>query len=1149
MSNFIHLHNHTHYSLLDAACTPIQLIEAAERDGMPALAITDHGVMYGCYEFYKKCTAHGIKPLLGFEAYMALGSRLDKNLDKAARSGKRNYYHLILIAKDLPGYHNLMKLCTIGHTEGFYYRPRIDREVLEKYKDGLIAASACLAGPISRNIVSGNLAEAKRQAEYYKDLFGEDFYVEIQNHFLPDDPAVLREAPKIAQELGIKLIATNDIHYEKKEHALAHNILLHINKENAFETEDLTKLQYGTPEFYFKTQDEMKELFKDFPDAIENTNEIADKCDITLVKKLFMPQFPIPPESKAKSADDYFIELTYKGFAERYPNAPEEYKKRLEYEIGVIVKMGFPGYFLIVQDYITAAKFKLGVSVGPGRGSAAGSMVAYCLKITNIDPMKYDLLFERFLNPDRVSMPDIDVDFADTTRYRVIDYVKQQYGADSVAQIITFGKLSCKAVLKDVGRVLGIDHTIINKITAKIPTIQGKVTPLAEALDLPDLKEFKEDKDPKMVKLKEYAILLEGLYRNSGVHAAGVAIAPTAASDYVPLVKKEGELVAQFTMKDIEDAGLVKMDFLGLRTLTILDDTLELIEQNYHEKIDLDAIDYSDPETYHLFEIGDTLAVFQFESKGMQEYLMQLKPKSLEEITAMNALYRPGPMENIPDYIDRKMGKKEIEYLHPLMAKTLENTYGIIVYQEQVMQLVQVIAGFTLGQADILRRAMGKKDTALMEKQRAKFIEGAAKNNVDEKTAQAIFDLIQKFAKYGFNKSHSLAYSYLAFQTAWLKTHYPAEFLAANMTAEKNNQDKVVQLIEEANKKGIDVLPPDVNYSLGKFNVANNKIYFGMTAIKNVGDGPVDSILKARKEKPFESYFDFVARVDSGQMNRRVLEALISSGAFDSLNPHRSALFEAIDSALTYAKNMQTADRSGDNLFGDIDTISIKEPKLPEVPDWTTKTILDKEKEFLNFYVSGHPLDEYKPFIKSLTNFNISDTESSMLGEKVHVCGLISGINQRRDKNNNLFAFVTLENFDGKTECSVWSRTYAKYQDLIIENSPVMISGKAELDSDKIKITADEILSLDSAISSFAKGYTIALHDGNEDLEKIDELYALNAENTPLAKIIFAIRGSADGRLKMYSGEAKIEVSRSGFASIAKIFGKENITLIGICRP
>lgn len=1146
MQEFVHLHNHTHFSLLDAACTTEQLVKAAVADGHKALALTDHGVMYGCYEFYKKCNSSGIKPILGFEAYIALGSRFDKSIDKSARSRKSNYYHLVLLAKDLQGYKNLMKLTTIGHTEGFYYRPRIDRELLEKYKDGLIVTSACLGGVISKPIADGEYQLAVEQAQYYKDVFGDDFYIELQNHGLEKDPLVLEQAPRIARELGIKLVATNDIHYIKKEHALAHNILLMINKENTNgDAVDLTKLRYGTDEYYFKTTAQMNALFKDIPEAISNTVEIADKCNVKFENKLYMPVFPIPETSKAANLDEYFTELAWEGFAQRYPNPTQEYKDRLQYELDVIINMGFPGYFLITQDFVNAAKFKLGVSVGPGRGSAAGSMVAYCLRITNVDPMPYNLLFERFLNPDRVSMPDIDIDFADTKRERVIDYVKDKYGAESVSQIITFGKLSCKAVLKDVGRVLGIPHTDINAITAKIPTVQGKVTPLIEALELPDLKDFKDTTDPKLKQLKEFSTLLEGFYRHSSVHAAGVVIAPEECSNFVPLVKKDSEMVSQFTMKDLEDAGLLKMDFLGLRTLTIIDDTLELIEANHNIKIDIDAIDFEDEPTYKLFSRGETLAIFQFESKGMQEYLMQLKPRNLEEITAMNALYRPGPMENIPDFIDRKFGRKEISYIHNIMESTLKMTYGIIVYQEQVMQLVQVIAGFSLGQADILRRAMGKKDDALMAQQRSVFIEGAIKNNVPADKAGEIFDLIQKFAKYGFNKSHSLAYSYLAFQTAWLKAHYTAEFLAANMTAEKNSLDKIVQLIDEAESKGIKVLPPDVNRSIDKFTVVNNQIYFGMSAIKNVGSAAVENIIKARSEKPFTSFFDFIARVDTRQINKRVIEALICSGAFDSLNKHRAAIFEAIEGALTYAKAFQNTDTSMDNLFGGTDAANPPEPSLPNIPDWPDQVRLDKEKEYLNFYVSGHPLNQYKAYIQSLSHINLSDTESNFIGNKVRICGLINSVRTRLDKKNNTIAFVEIEDFHGKGELVFWSDSFKKFSHLLIENTPVMAMGKCDLDGEKLKIYIDELLHIDEAANKFATGYSIWFDADNFDMQILDQLHSICKDKTEKSKILFNILNLKDVSPKRYTSfGVPLAISRDNMTAVAKLFGKDSVKLL-----
>ncbi len=1144
MQDFVHLHNHTHYSLLDAACTSQALIKAAVDDGHKALAITDHGVMYGCFEFYQECNKKGIKPILGFEAYIALGSRFDKSIDRTAKSRKSNYHHLLLLAKDWQGYKNLMKLTTIGHTDGFYYRPRIDKEVLEKYHEGIIASSACLGGVINKYLVQGDYATAKSEAQYYKDLFGDDFYIELQNHNLDDDKIVLEQAPKLAAELGIKTIATNDIHYVKKDHAVAHNILLLINKENVgTEAADISKLRYGTDEFYFRTRAEMCELFKDFPDAIANTLEIADKCDVKFENKLYMPVFPIPETSNAKTLDDYFIELSKKGFEERYPDPPQEYRDRLEYELKVIIDMGFPGYFLIVQDFVNVAKYQLGVSVGPGRGSAAGSMVAYCLGITNVDPMPYDLLFERFLNPERVSMPDIDIDFADTKRENVIDYVREKYGAEAVSQIITFGTLSSKAVLKDVGRVLGIHHSIINDINKKIPSVQGKVMPLEKALELADLKEFKDDKDPNMVKLKEYSILLEGFYRNSGVHAAGVVIAPEECTEFIPLVKKGNEMVSQYTMKLLEDAGLLKMDFLGLKTLTIIDDTLELIEKNHGIKIDIDKIDFADEATYDLFGNGKTIAIFQFESAGMQEYLAKLKPHDLEELTAMNALYRPGPMDNIPDFIDRKQGKKEITYLHPIMEKSLKATYGIIVYQEQVMQIVQDIAGFSLGQADILRRAMGKKNETLMNQQFPAFIEGAAKNGIDKDTADSIFKLIHQFASYGFNKSHSLAYSYLAFQTAYLKAHYPAEFLAANMTAEKNSLSRIVQLVDEAKSLGIDVLPPDVNSSEAKFTVVNNQIYFAMSAIKNVGTAVVENIAEVRQERPFTSFFDFASRIDSHHFNRRMLEALICSGAFDSLDKKRAAMFESIEIALNYNKASNSDSNNMDSLFGGISDEVAPEPKLAEVKEWSDQIRLEKEKEFLNFYVSGHPLDRFAPFVKQLSQLNLSEIESPYLGNKARVCGLITGIRTQLDKKNKTIAFVTIEDFYSKGEIICWSDTYSKFSDILVNNMPICVVGKCEADNDKMKIYAEQISRLEDTIRNDLRGYSISVSNQYSEISKIDALFAECTDLYNKCEIKFNVISAPNEVRKYIAGDVKYSISIENLNNLCSIFGKSNVSI------
>ena len=1095
MSGFVHLHNHTHYSLLDAAATPEDLVKAAADNGHPAVGLTDHGVMFGTVEFYKCAENYNIKPIIGMEAYIANGSRFDKNADRKSPEGKkRNYFHILLLAKDNTGYKNLMKLTSLAHTEGFYYRPRIDKELLEKYHDGIICSTACMGSMVNAHLVDGDFERALAEAKYYKDMFGEDFYIELQNHNLENDPIILSQAPKIAEQLGLKLICTNDIHYLKREHANAHNILLNIRDASGSDKIDLLKLRYGTPEYYFKSTAQMEELFGKYPGALSNTVEIADKCDMKLDRTTIMPNFPIPKESKSATLDEYLRELTYKGLEERFEEIDDEIRERIEYELGVIISMGFPGYFLIVWDFIDAAR-KLGVSVGPGRGSAVGSLVAYCLGITNVNPLPYDLLFERFLNPERYTMPDIDIDFNDEKREIVINYVKQKYGEEAVAQIVTFGKLSSKAVIKDVGRVLGIELNIVNDITKKIPVFRGKVFELTKALDVPDLKWLKESKDEKMKELLNYSLLLEGKFRHTGIHAAGVVITSGDITDYVPVYQSPArgkdsvpEIATQYSMNDLEHIGLLKMDFLGLRTLSIIDNTLEMIQRNYGLLIDLDKIDFDDKKTYDLISNGETQGIFQFESGGMQEYLKRLKPHNLEELTAMNALYRPGPMENIPEFIDRKHGKKKIEYLHPLMETVLNKTYGVIVYQEQVMKLVQVIADFTLGQADILRRAMGKKKQSEMDKMKPAFIEGAANKGISQKLALEIFDLIYKFADYGFNKSHSLAYSYLAFQTAWLKTHYPAEFLAANMTAELSSQSDLVKLIYEAKRYDIQFYPPDVNRSMAKFTAQDNTIFFGLAATKNVGVSAVDTIVETRKEKPFKSFFDFVSRVDSRQINRRTLESLILSGAFDTIEKgRRRALFETIDVALDFGKKFQEGgNKSMDSLFGaeGRDT-EMSQPIVPNVEEWSEIERLAKEKEVLNFYVSGHPLNEFEPYVRSFTNIDLSGTVEDSPKE-VRICGMLSELRTRRDKKDNEIAFCMIEDFHGKAELIFWSDAYGKFKQKISNDNIVFISGKLSEKDDTIKIVVNDVQSIEHALSNYAKGYKIWVNLNTRDLSKLE---------------------------------------------------------------
>jgi DNA polymerase III subunit alpha len=1152
MPEFVHLHNHTHFSLLDALCTTDDLINAAIADGQKSIAITDHGVMFGCFEFYKKARKAGIKPIIGFEAYVANGSRHEKISGKS-KSRKRNYFHLVLLAKNETGYKNLLKLTTLAHTEGFYYKPRIDKELIEKYHEGVIATSACIAGVVNAHLIAGDYDEAYKSAKYYKDVFGEDFYIELQNHNLPDDKIILLDAPKIAKQLNIKIVATNDVHYLKSDHAVAHNVHLFIRDISSSNGKDVDiyKLRYRTPEMYFKTQKQMNELFIDMPQAIENTTEIADKCNLVIDTTRHMPEFSIPKTSKAKNLDDFLHELTYKGLKEKFEDLTPDILDRIEYELNVIEEMGFPGYFLIVQDFIKQAQ-NMGIRVGPGRGSVAGSLVAYALGITEVNPLKYDLLFERFLNPERKSMPDIDIDFADDKRDKIIDYVKRKYGEDSVAQIITFGKLSTRAVLKDVGRVLGIHHMKINDITSKIPVIQGRVTPLSDALKLPDLKYLTESEDESIKELIKFSQLLEGKLRNTSVHAAGVVIAPGSVSDYVPLYKQpklkgQGiEVVSQYSMSDLEEAGLLKMDFLGLRTLSIIENTLSMIEKNYGEKIDISNIDFEDKKTFELISKGMTLAVFQFESKGMQEYLKHLKPTNLEELTAMNALYRPGPMDNIPEYIDRKHGKKPIKYLHPIMKKSLKNTYGIIVYQEQVMQLARDVAGFTLGGADILRKAMGKKISSVMNEQKPLFLEGAEKNSIDNKLASEIFDLIAKFADYGFNKSHSLAYSYLAYQTAWLKTHYTAEFIAANMSAEINDQPKIVQLIDEAKKFNIEVQAPDINQSQVTFHAVGNKILFGLAAIKNVGVSAVENIVQARSNKPFRTFFDFTSRADNRIVNRKAIEALICAGAFDSLKSgHRASIFESIDIGLDYAKSVQESEcRQMDSLFEGSKTKDYVEPSLKDSRKWTERETLEKEKEFLNFYLTGHPLDRYKPYVNALSTMRLSNGNIPE-NQVVKICGMITKIRIMYDRKGKQFASITLEDFSGKAECVLWSNIYTKFGSYLNKNAVVVVSGKVEYRLDDLNIIVDELNPIEQAADIYAKGYNIWLDTEENNLNQITEFYKIC--NFPDSKktVHFHISDKKKDEKKFYVAEdVNINFSETVVTELERIFGRDKVGFI-----
>lgn len=1095
MSQFVHLHNHSHYSLLDGAASIDGLVRATVENKMSAVALTDHGVMFGAIEFYRTAKKANIKPILGCEMYMVIkGSRFDKEIDTQKMKqgqGRGIYYHIVLLVKNSEGYKNLIKLCSYGHTEGFYYKPRIDFELLQKYSRGLIALSGCPNGVVSHHILNGKMEEARETAGTIKDIFQDDFYLELQNHSLEKEKPILENIPRLSNEVGVKLVGTNDIHYIKKEHALAHNVLLMIPDASQSSTTDYHQLRYKTDQLYFKSAAEMCEVFGEFPQAIKSTLEIAEKIESLNLEpeKPYMPDFPIPIDAGVASLDEYLERLAYEGMRKRYSTISNEIKERLKHELSVINRMGYAGYFLITHDFIKAAQ-SMSVLVGPGRGSAAGSLVSYSLGITNVDPLKYDLLFERFLNPDRVSMPDIDIDFSDNKRDRVIEYVKNKYGSDSVSQIITFGTLSSRAVLKDVGRVLGVPLTIVESITKQIPVIQGKVTPLAEVLETnPELKWLKNSDDEKIQELIDISLVLEGLNRNASTHAAGVVIAPGPMIDYVPLYKTpQTEIMTQYNMIDLEHAGLLKMDFLGLRTLTVLENALNLIRTNHNVEIDIDKIPDDDPKTFDLFGRGQTIGVFQFESSGMQEWLRKLKPTSISDLVAMNALYRPGPMEMIGDFISRKQGGR-IDFIHPKLEMILKETYGIIVYQEQVIKIASEVAGFSLAKADLMRRAMGKKDKELMAKQKLEFNQGALKKGFTKKAAGEIFDMIEKFASYGFNKSHSVAYSVLAYQTAYLKAHYPAEFMAATMSTEIGNTDYVVQLIEECRRMQIQVLPPDVNESSVQFVVKSDGIRFGLSAVKNVGVSAVENIIKTRQEHGrFENFFDFCRRVDLRLVNKKTLEGLIQSGAFDSVNPNRSQLFECIEKAIQFGQTSKShLSRGQSSLFetgqriGKVDMC----PPMPNATAWTESEKLSREKAVLGFYVSGHPLRKYELEIGAFATARFGNPGAVRSGTAVRAVGIISSMKKKVDKKGNMMAFATLEDFSGKGECIIFSDAYRQYQNHLKEDAMVMVIGNGEQNGDSLRIIVKEVIPIDQVRDKFTKKVIVSIKLDHIEEEKI----------------------------------------------------------------
>jgi DNA polymerase III subunit alpha len=1064
-ANFVHLHTHSQYSLLDGACRLDQVIEQAKEYHMPALAITDHGNMFGAMEFYTKAKRAGIKPIVGCEAYVSGTSRFDKKPSNAHPPGG---YHLVLLAKDEIGYRNLMKLTSAAFLEGFYHRPRMDKELLRQHSEGLIATSACMKGEVAMNLSRGNTEAAVVAAQEYREIFGDgNFYLEIQNHGLENELMLIPKMVAISRETGIPLVATNDCHYLKQKHAAAHDALLCIQTGKMVDDRD--RMRYNTDQIYFKSAEEMEALFGDHKDALDNTVAIAEACNLELtLGKLKLPVFPIP--SPHTDPDSYLRHLCLEGVGRKYAEITDEVTARLDYELTVIKQMGYAGYFLIVKDFCDHAR-KIGVSVGPGRGSAAGSLVSYALGITTVDPIRFGLLFERFLNPERISMPDIDIDFADRGRDQIIQYVVDKYGKDNVCQIITFGTMAARGVVRDVGRVLSMPYGEVDRIAKLVPGGPG-VTLTGAMSQVPELKQLVEQ-DKRVAKLIDYALTLEGLARHCSTHAAGVVIAPAALTNYVPLFKgSKDEITTQYDMKMVEAIGLLKMDFLGLRTLTVIDDAIRMIRENHPDvQIDLDAIPLDDPSVYQLFAAGDTIGIFQFESSGMRDYLRRLKPEYFNDLTAMNALYRPGPLDSgmIDTYIERKRGQSKVEYLHPMLEQILGTTYGVIVFQEQVLEIANRLAGYSLGKADLLRKAMGKKDANLMAQQKQEFIEGAIKKKTDTAVAEEIFNQIETFARYGFGKSHSTCYALIAYQTAWLKCHYPKEFMAALMTSEMSNSDRILVMLEECRRMDVKVLPPDVNESQTDFAVREDDILFGLLAVKNVGEGPARAIVAARTvHGKFRTLADLTAVIEPRHLNRRTLEALIAAGACDSLAGARAQKTAIVEQTLEYGHKVYAQIASHDLFAGSGVEVARVAPELPAVEEWSSSEMLTREKEMLGFYVSGHPLDRYRDELAAFTTTALADLDEVIDGREVTVGGIVSKVKQMTDKKGNLMAFASLEDYSGNTELILFSDCYEKSKEYLGVDRIVLASGRVSTrEEERPKILVSEVMPLEKLTERF----------------------------------------------------------------------------------
>ncbi|WPM05755.1 DNA polymerase III subunit alpha [Borreliella sinica] len=1117
-AKFIHLHVHSDYSLLDGAAKISDIISKAKKCNMSHIALTDHGNLFGAIKFYKEAKKAGIKPIIGIEAYMA---RTSKFLKKHDDLGKMSY-HLILLAKNELGYKNLLKLTSISYLEGFYYRPRIDKEDLEKYSEGLICTSACIGGLIPRLILANRFEDAKNEILWFKKVFGNDFYLELQRHGIKDQDIVNEKLVEYSKELGVPLTVANDSHYVNREDAVAQDIIVCIG--TGAKKSDENRLKMETNEFYIKSQEEMCELFNDLPEALENTVKIAEKCDdfkITFPGPI-LPDYQIPVEFN--TLGEYLEYLTLEGLKFRYKILTSEIKDRAFYELSVIIGMSFEGYFLIVWDFIKFAHDH-DIPVGAGRGSGAGSIVAYALRITDIDPLKYNLLFERFLNPERISMPDFDIDFCFEGRDEIIKYVTNKYGEDKVAQIITFGTLKPKAVVKDVARVLDIPFAESNELTKFIP--DGPKVSLKEVLDDNSLKEYFTSK-PVYKELMNAALVLEGMNRHASTHAAGIVISKTPLTDYVPLYKdyKQGSVSTQYTMDLLEECGLVKMDFLGLKTLTLIKNAENLI-RSVNSDFKIKNIPDNDVKTFKMLGEGKSASVFQFESEGMQQILKDAKPDNIEDLIALNALYRPGPMQFIPQFIAAKKGVKRIKYPHPDLKEVLRPTYGVIVYQEQVMEVAKIIGGFSLGKADILRRAMGKKKEDEMNEMKVDFLKGAIEKGYSEEIASEIFELLKPFSGYGFNKSHAAAYSLIAYQTAYLKANYPEYFMAANLTNEINNNDKLSYYIEESKAIGINVLKPDINQSFKEFRVTDFGISYGLNGIKNLGGIVVDLIIDEReKNGKYNSFEDFIRRVDDKVINKKFLESAIKSGLFDNLDQNRKTLFENLDRLIEVVSEDKNNKKLGQNsLFDSLkDQSSIQQSFNYQVfKEYSYSELLGFEKELLGFYVSGHPLDPYKKAINSFSSLNVLKDLAAKKDSIVQFSGILNSVKVIQTKRNNAkMAFGVIEDFKGAIDIVVFTESYERYKSLLLEGSVIGVIGRLTFNRDKFSIVVEKVVNIEKL--SEDKVNNIHIKFSNNKLNDLQLLNSLKEsisnfeDNSGFSNVYFYLRENGKNlKLKMNS--------------------------------